>query len=226
MDLKQYKCNDAVSTYCERIETYSNSPCDYWKSFQLKDYDLRSYTTPAKIVLYLMEPYLGCGHTVGVDTYYSEPKLFRILLEEKTNCIGTVKDRKYMPGTSYLTKLGLMNKGEIKQWYSRPINVDHALLIFAWQDQRVVRMITSFHSHKDYETNDATLDRRRKKHNNEIQQRPLAVVDYKKILPGVDRQDQVKAWADIYTEMKTRWIKSLLVGFAGYLFLAKTMTSK
>ena len=46
------------------------------------------------------------------------------------------------------------------------------------------------------------------------------------MLYSLDRQDQVKAWADIYTEMKTRWIKSLLVGFAGYLFLAKTMTSK
>tara|TARA_B110000285_G_C15131851_1_gene624133 strand:+ start:646 stop:1095 length:450 start_codon:yes stop_codon:yes gene_type:complete len=46
------------------------------------------------------------------------------------------------------------------------------------------------------------------------------------MLYSLDRQDQVKAWADIYTEMKTRWIKSLLVGFAGYLFIAKSMTSK
>ena len=46
------------------------------------------------------------------------------------------------------------------------------------------------------------------------------------MLYSLDRQDQVKNWADIYTEMKTRWIKSLLVGVAGYLFIAKSMTSK
>ena len=46
------------------------------------------------------------------------------------------------------------------------------------------------------------------------------------MLYSLDRQDKVKNWSDIYTEMKTRWIKSLLVGVAGYLFNAKSMTSK
>ena len=40
------------------------------------------------------------------------------------------------------------------------------------------------------------------------------------MLYSLKNQDQVRAWADIYSSMKTRWIKSLLVGFIGYLILS------
>ena len=98
---KQYKLNCAESSYCVRAETYSNSLCDDWKTFQLSNYDLRSFTDPAKVVLFLIKPYLGYGHTVGLDQWFSEPRLFRILLEEQTNCIGTMQDRRNMPKTAY-----------------------------------------------------------------------------------------------------------------------------
>ena len=32
-------------------------------------------------------------------------------------------------------------------------------------------------------------------------------------------KDQTDAWADIYSEMKNRWIKSLMIGFFAYVFL-------
>tara|TARA_B100000686_G_scaffold320945_1_gene373152 strand:+ start:702 stop:1094 length:393 start_codon:yes stop_codon:yes gene_type:complete len=32
-------------------------------------------------------------------------------------------------------------------------------------------------------------------------------------------KDQTDAWADIYSEMKNRWIHSLIVGFFAYVFL-------
>ena len=35
---------------------------------------------------------------------------------------------------------------------------------------------------------------------------------------------QVKAWADIYTHMKQRWIYSLLVGFIGYIVLGMSVS--
>ena len=40
------------------------------------------------------------------------------------------------------------------------------------------------------------------------------------MLYSLKSREQVDAWADIYTEMKTRWIKSLFVGFWGYLILS------
>ena len=39
------------------------------------------------------------------------------------------------------------------------------------------------------------------------------------LLYSLTNQKQVKAWADIYTEMKQRYIQSLLFGTIGYLFL-------
>jgi hypothetical protein len=40
------------------------------------------------------------------------------------------------------------------------------------------------------------------------------------MLYSLKNQKQVSAWADIYSHMKSRWIKSLLVGFVGYLILS------
>ena len=40
------------------------------------------------------------------------------------------------------------------------------------------------------------------------------------MLYSLKSKDQVDAWATIYTEMKSRWIKSLMVGLIGYLLLS------
>ena len=40
------------------------------------------------------------------------------------------------------------------------------------------------------------------------------------MLYSLTSKDQVDAWATIYTEMKSRWIKSLMVGLIGYLLLS------
>ena len=39
------------------------------------------------------------------------------------------------------------------------------------------------------------------------------------MLHSLKTQDQVAAWADIYTEMKTNYKKSLVMGFMGYLLI-------
>ena len=41
------------------------------------------------------------------------------------------------------------------------------------------------------------------------------------MLYSLTNQKQVSAWADIYSEMKRRWILSLIVGFIGYLVLSR-----
>jgi len=40
------------------------------------------------------------------------------------------------------------------------------------------------------------------------------------MLYSLKNQDQVDAWTDIYTEMKDKYKKSLLIGFAGYLLIS------
>ena len=42
------------------------------------------------------------------------------------------------------------------------------------------------------------------------------------MLYSLKTQEQVEAWADIYTEMKRRWVTSLGVGFVGYLVLSQS----
>jgi hypothetical protein len=43
------------------------------------------------------------------------------------------------------------------------------------------------------------------------------------MLYSLTSQVQVKAWADIYTEMKKRWVTSLFVGGIGYILLSVAM---
>ena len=40
------------------------------------------------------------------------------------------------------------------------------------------------------------------------------------MLYSLTTQAQVKAWADIYTELKKRWVTSLIVGGIGYILLS------
>ncbi|KAL6417032.1 hypothetical protein ACFW04_014740 [Cataglyphis niger] len=46
------------------------------------------------IVLTLLKPYLGKGHTLYVDNFYSSPTLFNLLHTNATNACGTVKQRR------------------------------------------------------------------------------------------------------------------------------------
>ena len=39
------------------------------------------------------------------------------------------------------------------------------------------------------------------------------------MLYSLTTKEQTYAWADIYTDMKQRWIQSLIVGFIGYLLI-------
>tara|TARA_Y100000389_G_scaffold107999_1_gene105102 strand:+ start:5607 stop:6047 length:441 start_codon:yes stop_codon:yes gene_type:complete len=39
------------------------------------------------------------------------------------------------------------------------------------------------------------------------------------MLYSLKNQKQVEAWANIYTEMKSKWIKSIMIGFVGYLLI-------
>tara|TARA_B110000046_G_scaffold181373_1_gene213494 strand:- start:602 stop:1039 length:438 start_codon:yes stop_codon:yes gene_type:complete len=40
------------------------------------------------------------------------------------------------------------------------------------------------------------------------------------MLYSLSNQKQVEAWADIYSEMKSKWIKSIGIGFLGYLLIS------
>ena len=46
------------------------------------------------------------------------------------------------------------------------------------------------------------------------------------MLYSLTNKDQVNAWADIYSEMKNRWIQSLFIGLIGYILIGNYLCEK
>ena len=46
------------------------------------------------------------------------------------------------------------------------------------------------------------------------------------LLYSLTTKSQTDAWADIYTEMKNRWIQSILTGFIGYILIGNYLCKK
>ncbi|XP_035734902.1 piggyBac transposable element-derived protein 4-like [Vespa mandarinia] len=88
------------------------------------------------IVLSLLRPFFGNGHTIYLDNFYSSPGLFNLLHNNSTNTCGTVsKRRQGMPKFEKHLK-----KGEA---YFRSSN---SLLAIKWLDKKEVYMITTMHT--------------------------------------------------------------------------------
>ena len=54
----------------------------------------KSFTKPTKIVLSLIDSLLGKGYILGIDNFYTSSELINILVERKTDVIGTVRFNK------------------------------------------------------------------------------------------------------------------------------------
>ena len=79
-----------------------------------------------------MKPYLGKGHTLFVDNWYSSPALFNLLYNNCTNACGTVKKRqKGMPKINDQLK-----KGEAS------FRSSNNLLVIKWMNKKEVYMLS------------------------------------------------------------------------------------
>ena len=55
-------------------------------------------TKLSEVVLHLLEPLLNQEYCLGIDNYYALPELYDILLENKTDAVGTIRcNRKNLP---------------------------------------------------------------------------------------------------------------------------------
>lgn len=87
------------------------------------------------IVMTLMKDYLGKGHSLYVDNWYTSSVLFNTLHLNQTNSCGTVKkNRKYVPIIP-----NKLQTGEIS------FRSTENLLCMKWQDKREVWMLTTLH---------------------------------------------------------------------------------
>ena len=123
----------------------------------------------AAIVLKLLEPLLGRGHTLWTDNFYNSPELARQLkIQHSTDCVGTLKlNRKNVPKEVKDKKL---KKGEIIVRHSGPVTVPK------WCDKRSVTMVSTYHSADTHRVS---------KRGNETE-KPLCVIDYNHNMGGID----------------------------------------
>lgn len=144
------------------------------------------------VVTTLLEPYLGHGHVVYTDNWYSSPKLFEFLLAKQTGACGTVRaNRKNMP--KFPQKL---KKGDCSVFHT------HGILTEKWHDKRDVCMLSTVHAHEWVETD--KIDRT----TGENVKKPLSVVEYNKNMGLVDKADMQMSFLDS-SRKSIKWYKKL-----------------
>jgi len=181
LSFKQYipskRTRFGVKTFvlCDCISGYVLDLIIYTGATTLVEAVYEGIGKSGNIVMELLSPYLGNGHTIYMDNWFTSPKLFQLLFMNKVNACGTVrKNRKDMPQIN-----GKLKDGE---WSFRATKT---MLALKWQDKRDVWMLTTAHSaeycltgKKNYKTGNPIL-------------KPTCVVDYNLHMGAVDKRDMV-----------------------------------
>lgn len=134
------------------------------------------------IVRRLMAPYLGKGHEVYMDSYYTTPAIANELADNDTGLCGTVScNRRGMPRRLRPTELDL-RKGD------DPVFMRHGrLLACAWHDTKRFTLLSSLHG------NSCVKKRIRTKQSKtgflEVN-KPVCAEKYNSYMGGVDTADQ------------------------------------
>ncbi|XP_017884089.1 piggyBac transposable element-derived protein 4-like [Ceratina calcarata] len=130
-----------------------------------------------QIVMKLLEPYLGKGHTLVTDNWYSSPSLFLLLHRNITNAYGTVRKNRLGKNRSELDKK--INKGECI------FRSEKNVLALKWMDKREVWMISTYHCPNMIETDKINYVTKEKIVKSQC------ILDYNKTMGTVDKVDQV-----------------------------------
>ena len=143
------------------------------------------------VVRTLLSPYLGKGHILYVDNWYSSPTLFANLFQNHTGACGTVGGRR----TKMPCFRKMLRKGQIEAYRN------DALLAMKWKAKRDVRMLTTVHKLDIVDTD--------KTHHatGETIRKPACVVDYSKHMGGVDKTDMQISLTECTRKTRKWYIK-------------------
>lgn len=167
------------------------------------------------VVMTLLQPYLGKGHALITDNWYTSPGLYTLLHENKTNAFGTVRrNRKEMPHMEEKLKRGEM--------CYRSTDI---LLAMKWHDKKEVWMLSSAHAAALIETE------KRDYRSGLYKKKPSCIVDYNSNMGAVDRVDMILS--TLNSLRKTiKWYKKLffhlldLAVYNAYILYKKSTPSK
>ncbi len=198
--IKVWVCSDAHTGYIYRFDIYTGADHSAPKSVHGQAYD---------VVMNIMSPLLGKGHSVYTDNFYSSPQLFQDLLENSTFATGTVRrNRKNFP--KLLDTVSKINRGHSIFAYHDNITVCR------WFDNKDVYCISTGLSDSI-----SSVKRIVDKHSMDVSC-PEIVVDYNKHMGGVDLADQaicyysvgrktLKWWRRIFWRMHDQAITNAFV---------------
>jgi hypothetical protein len=159
--------------------------------------DLNSSVVPAdnlkttQIVIKLVEPLFGRGHTLWMDNFYNSPDLCLLLKKSGVNVAGTLRlSRKNVPLVVKETKL---KRGEHIAVQSQGV------MVLKWMDKKPVSFISTFHSDTMVE-----VSKRGK-----VLYKPRGVQEYNSFMGGVDLKDQKLQPYEIERKRSTKWYTKL-----------------
>lgn len=167
-----------------------------------------------QIVLTLMETYLGKGHTLFLDNWYTSPVLFQYLYDRLTNCCGTVKcNRMFLPKLDEKLKKGCVEFKTSKN-----------IMVLKWMDKREVRMLTTLHKNEMVETEKVDHV------TNKVKKKPKCIDEYNKYMGAVDKSDLVLSSIESVRKA-IKWYKKVFFHFLDLSvlnawILYKTLTGK
>lgn len=125
-----------------------------------------------KVVRHLVDDYLGHGHAIYADNFYTSVPMAHELLDQGTYLTGTLrKTRKGNPADIVGAKL---KKGEIKEKFTVK-----GVSVFKWRHKRDVIIISS-----EFDAQIKAVTSRGK-----TVEKPEAIINYNKYMGGIDRSD-------------------------------------
>lgn len=177
------------------------------------------------IVKKMLEPYLGRGHTLYTDNWYTSPSLCNYLHQQKTGSCGTVKaNRKFMPRFPVEENEDLPHPSESdtpdtddeekllahlrrkarRMKNPKTINRQESgkVLAVKWTDRRDVHLLSTVHQGKMVDTG-ATHYKTKKKI-----QKPDIVTDYTDNMRLVDKADCMLSGTECVRQ-STKWYQKL-----------------
>lgn len=146
------------------------------------------------VVKTMMTDYVGLGHCLYTDNWYTSPTLAKFLLDNKTQSCGTVRsNRAFMPKFR-----GKLSRGEHQSFTSNQI------LCVKWHDKRDVVMCSS-------KNRDRMVDSGKRHYStNEAIMKPEAVLDYNENMRLVDKSDMQIGIVET-TRKTTKWYRKLFL---------------
>ena len=197
--VKLYQISEATSGYVIGFRVFTGSGSCHSEGISSN----ANATVTTKTVLTLMEDshLLDKGHHVYMDNFYTSPELFHELLMRETAACGTLRaNRIGLPKSIMEKKLPLRERESV--FRRQPIGECElgGMLALRWKDKKLVGMLSTIHSATEKWTGKNSRD------GNPIY-KPTVIVDYTRLMGGVDLSDQLMTYYNFLRKTKKWWRK-------------------